>query len=525
MKSSVSHTPHHRVRVFRGTIALRVRMHPDKKQFLLLLVVLLIISGGLLAWRFQMIPSLNRFFAAQNETQAIRFESSNPTRFNEIGRANTYDYSPSIIQDASGMKVYVCGGGVPGDSMSGHDAIYLTQFAPDGTKIIDSQRVIAPTINTTSDDSMHACAPSVIRHSFSLLENGANKYLAYYECAPKTYLASNQAQFDMFTQICVAYSDDGITWKKYNSQAWEANQQFVPATESATPIITINPEMARLYSISVTNGKYITGAPLKDGAPYVNGASFYGVGHPSAIVHDGKIWLYYYDSVGMWGDRGLFLRTSDDGFHFSAATKISDMKSPAEIKYIQSPVGAHPGYFVALGHAFDVPYFNYSWDGITWQWEEIDVKEFYTVTLAQNYQLSLPQAGTCIAPGGLSLVSDASGVVHSSSVIVATNEGKRGNQDGCSATNGCTCYDTREDAARGSTWQAMMYNGTFSSIGTVTTQPLRGDLNGDGSINASDLDALITVFGHTSDFGNADLAIDGKIDIFDYNELVKILNQ
>lgn len=52
-----------------------------------------------------------------------------------------------------------------------------------------------------------------------------------------------------------------------------------------------------------------------------------------------------------------------------------------------------------------------------------------------------------------------------------------------------------------------------------------GDLNGDGAVTAADLNALVAVFGKTSDFGSADLVADNKVDIYDYNELVKILNQ
>ncbi len=525
MSHSAKHNLHITVQVFHDKISpSRTPMHPDKKSFIILFFLLAIISGGLLAWRLGFDPTVGTFFASNNATQELKFQTTSATRVNEVGRAGTYDYSPSIIKDASGMKVYVCGGGTPGDSFSGHDAIYLTQFSPDGTKMIDSRRVISPTINTTSDDSMHACAPSVIQHSFSLLENGANKYLAYYECAPKVHRTSDQAHIDMFTQICVAYSDDGITWEKYSSKAWEHFEYFVPDTESATPIITINSAMAGLYEIYTANGKYWTNAPLKNGVPFKEGATFYGVGHPSALVRDGKIWLYYYDSVGVWGERGLFLRTSDDGYQFSDAVKIDGIKSPVEIKYIQSPIGGRPGYFIALGHAFNVPYYNYSWDGIHWQWAEVDSETFYTSTLAQYYGLDSPAPGMCMAPGGLSLVSDSFGVVQGPTVTVATNEGKLGNQDGCSPSNGCRCYDAREDAVRGSTWQASFYTGEFATIGAPATS-LAGDLNSDGIVNAADLSRLVSIFGQTSDLGGADLIPGNGVDIFDYNELVRILNQ
>lgn len=64
--------------------------------------------------------------------------------------------------------------------------------------------------------------------------------------------------------------------------------------------------------------------------------------------------------------------------------------------------------------------------------------------------------------------------------------------------------------------------GTFE---ITASQALRGDLNSDGIVNAADLSRLVTIFGRTSDLGGADLIPGNGVDIFDYNELVRILNQ
>ena len=454
---------------------------------LLLLLALLSISTG-------------RVIAADKE---IGFTVTDPTRTHEVGRSGTYDYAPSVIEENGEKKVYVCGGGSSGDPYAGHDAIYLTVFNSNGVKTIDSRRVLSPLINNDkSDDSVHACAPTVVKHSFPLLAGGAEKYLMYYECAPKVYKKSDKVEIDTFTQICLAYSDDGVNWQKFNEKIFSSQYRFANENEPPTAVRTINPLMAQTFGIEKIDGKYWTNLNTFD-------INSYGVGHPTALVKDGKIWLYYYDSVGEWNNRGMYLAKSDDGFHFYPSVKIGNLRGPAEIKYVAVPILGRTGFFISFGGAFSIPYYNYSWDGITWAWNEIDSKAFYTDFLANNYSLGPSSPGKCLAPGTNTFVSDPFGTLHSLDVELFINEGYWGISDACTSSNGCMCYSPQENQGRGSTWQTYMYKGKFVPIlpPTPTPTPKPGDLNGDGHVNIYDYNQLIANFGN-------------PYTIFDYNTLV-----
>ena len=483
----------------------------------------------------------------------IGFEVTDPTRAWEIGRDKTYDYSGSVLKEDNGeTKIYTCGGGIPGDPYAGHDAIYLTIFNSNGVKTLDQKRVLSPLLsNQLSDDWSHACSPTIIKHSFAQLAGGAEKYLMYYECAPMVFRRSDGAKItpDPFTQTCVAFSDDGINWQKYNEDIWTSQYRFANENEPPTPVIKINPLMVAKYGIEKINGKYWT-----------NLATFatdvYGVGHPSALVRGGEIWLYYYDSVDNWNSRGSFLVKSWDGIHFGAPIKINDNKSPADIKYINAPIGNHQGFFVNVLHGV----YNYSWDGINWGWTEIDTADFFPVFLANNYSMGLPaRQGICLAPGGWAIAGDKFGTVSTANVDVYINEGKRGIYEGCTATNGCTCYSSLEDQSRGYTWQTYRYKGKFVSVVTASPTPtraptstprptvtsvprvtntprpsstptvLRGDIANskgyatpDGHVDSYDVNALVSNFGKTGSTGFilSDINRDGKVNIFDYSIVV-----
>jgi hypothetical protein len=449
-------------------------------------------------------------------TKEIGFEVTDSTRSWEIGRDKTYDYSPSVLKEDNGeTKIYTCGGGVPGDPYAGHDAIYLTIFDKNGAKTLDQKRVLSPLINNSlSDDAVHTCAPSVIKHSFSLLEGGKEKYLMYFECGPQIFKQSDGTRVDAFTQICVAFSDDGLTWQKYNKDIWNSEYRFANENESPTPVIKINPLMAAKYGIEKIDGKYWTSLTAFD-------INSYGVGHPSALVINGQIWLYYYDSVGEWPSRGVFLAKSSDGFHFETPIQITDLLSPPNIQYVKGPINGQPGFFLYLGNAF-VPYYNYSYDGIHWAWKEQDSVSFYTDFLANNYSMGAIPNGKCSAPGGRSIAADKFGNANSLSVDIFSNEGFMGSSDGCTATNGCTCYSPLEDQSRGYTWQTYRYQGKFVSIvaPTPVPTPKPGDLNADGKINISDYNILLQNFGNTTCSNVADIDGNCKVDIFDYNVLV-----
>ena len=420
----------------------------------------------------------------------IFFEVTDPTRSWEIGRDKTYDYAPSVLKEDNGeTKVYVCGGG------TGGDAIYLTTFNSSGVKTMNSKMVLSPVFsNPQSDDRAHTCSPSVIKHSFPLIDGGKEKYLMYFECAPKVFRRSDGAEINTFTQTCVAFSDDGINWQKYNEDIWASQGRFANANEPPTAVMKISSLMAQTYGIEKVSGKWWTTAMQWE-------VGTYGVGHPSVLVKDEQIWLYYFNSMSENGDQGMLLAKSDDGLHFYPPVKPTSLWAVADVRYIAIPMLGHNGFFVSY---FD-KYYNYSWNGLTWQLDS---------NRTDSYLLGgQPSSGKCMAPGTSTFGSDKNGFIHSLDVDIYTNEGYKGNNvgDWCTATNGCTCYSPLEDQSRGYTWQVYMYKGKFVPI--VTPSPLpglpaqAGDLNSDGQVNIYDYNLLVSKFNN-------------PYTIFDYNDLV-----
>lgn len=181
---------------------------------------------------------------------------------NWIGRPGTYDYSPSVIQSGNVRQVWWCGQAVnPTNHSQDTDAILyesinLTSGAAEGPKT-----VLAETAG--SWDSAYVCNPRVIRGSFvnPLGDGQSYQYAMYYVGT------NNPAGFA--NNIGVAFSNDGITWKKYPQ-----------------PVIQT---------------KFLDG---------------YGVGQPVAYNSDGKsaIRLFYEDS-----DPSIrhIATTSADGVHFT----------------------------------------------------------------------------------------------------------------------------------------------------------------------------------------------------------------
>jgi hypothetical protein len=389
---------------------------------------------------------------AQAVDKDIGFGPSDPTRFREIGRAGTYDYEPSVIREANGeTKVYVCGGG------NGHDSIYLTVYDANGNKTIDSKLVLAPFTAGDGDDNHFACNPSVVKHGYAGLDNGNEKYVMYYECAPKVYLPDG-SWVPTFTQTCAAFSDDGINWKKFNKDLWNREHRLVGVSEKlpATAVITLNKKMVDLFQITNVGGKYYQGVGGK-----TFDVNFYGAGHPAALIKDNKVWVYYYDSVGIWNEAGTRLAKSIDGFTFEPATKMNNNMRSGNPKYFDIPINGHAGVFISPQGGFSVTGYNYSYDGVNWAWTEGGTEEFYTKELRANWLLGMPAPGKCTAPGPVGIMSDPYGVVHSWDVEIYWNEGFMGKSDNCTSTNGCKCYSSAEDSGRGTTWQTYASKGRF----------------------------------------------------------------
>jgi hypothetical protein len=124
------------------------------------------------------------------------------------GRANTYNYSPTVIQSGNLRQIWWCGSDYnPTDRTQFSDSIQyesidLSTHAQDGP---------LPVLGETQYgwDSVYTCNPKVIKGSFTNpLGNGESFTYAMY------YVGTASSQ-GIDNSIGVAFSNDGLSWKKY----------------------------------------------------------------------------------------------------------------------------------------------------------------------------------------------------------------------------------------------------------------------------------------------------------------------
>ncbi len=178
-----------------------------------------------------------------------------------VGRPNLYDYSPSVIESAGTIKIWWCGYAPnPNDSSQDSDTIQYSTVDPLTGKVSDPVTVMGETPGTW--DSAYTCNPQVTGGAFvnPLGDGQTYSYAMYY--------VGTALQSGFANSIGVAFSNDGVHWKKYP----------YPIIAAATAI-------------------------------------HYGVGQPAPYNGDGKsaITLFYEDSNAATVHREA---TSTDGVHF-----------------------------------------------------------------------------------------------------------------------------------------------------------------------------------------------------------------
>jgi hypothetical protein len=177
-----------------------------------------------------------------------------------VGNIGRYNYSPSVIQTGNVRQFWWCGQGVnPNKTSQDTDAIFYESINLSTNMTYGPVLVLAETPGAW--DSVYTCNPKVIGGSFeNPLGDGQNYSYAMYYVATASQGGNNS--------IGVAFSNDGIAWKKYSQ-----------------PIILS----------TVQNG--------------------YGVGQPALYNSDHKaaITMYYEDS---YPTLHHVAATSTDGLHF-----------------------------------------------------------------------------------------------------------------------------------------------------------------------------------------------------------------
>jgi hypothetical protein len=125
-----------------------------------------------------------------------------------VGRIRIYDYSPSVIRSGNLQQFWWCGQGYnPTDSTQYSDSIQYESFDLTTNTHYGPFPVLAE--SQYAWDSVYTCNPKVVKGAFTNpLGNGEDFSYAMY------YVATAAPQGDD-NCIGVAFSNDGLDWKKY----------------------------------------------------------------------------------------------------------------------------------------------------------------------------------------------------------------------------------------------------------------------------------------------------------------------
>lgn len=184
------------------------------------------------------------------------------------GRADAYDYSPSVLQSGNQLQIWWCGlGNNPENPRQFTDTILYETVDTVTNKKSEPKIVLGETPGAW--DSVFTCNPKVVRGTFTnpFGDGAAYTYAMYYVGTQKKDGSDNS--------IGVAFSNDGMIWRK-----------------------------------------------LKDPIIASTSATLYGAGQPAPYNQDGKsgIMLLYEDAGGPIEHR---VATSTDGIHFTPTGKIT----------------------------------------------------------------------------------------------------------------------------------------------------------------------------------------------------------
>lgn len=352
-----------------------------------------------------------------------------------IDTPNRADYAPTAMDDGQ-WKVWNC----TSDPVDSLDTIWYTSFTTQGIYDVGPQEVMEPSRNNADPWGLHTCAPSVVKFN--------NRYKMYFECAPRVYKLGNKSSYDTcYTELCTAESTDGINWT------------------GRRVLFGINDVIKANIKLETENGKRIADFSKSNLSSCTNLDLNYGVGHPSAVVKDGQIWLWYYDSKGDWGPGGTYLAKSSDGENFTTVNQSPIEISAPEVKYVPS-LDAFIGTFAPNASNR----FGYSKDGLTWAWPDFAYTNGSWEIKYPNMTIGQAVAGHCAAPAQAGIIGNAEGHLASlTRVRMFSGEGFWSTDEGGKKWG---CYSAKEDTHRGSTWAIYLIEGNFNIPYLTGTTPI-----------------------------------------------------
>ena len=350
-----------------------------------------------------------------------------------------------------------------------NDAIFATFFQQDGQAArLDGQpvslkQVVFPTGDIADWDGASVSAPSVVRTAHQAIEEGAPLLFMYHECSTAFRNLRRGGVHELaFTQICLSVSRDGVTWQRYNEDYWKRYYRLspvegrLPAAHGGTPVIPavqkIKDDCGYRFNDASEAPHEIGNAPVNldcfNSGGWPNMVSYYGSGHPSATIVNGRIFLFHWNSMGDWGKRGVYLAKSWDGLHFEDAVRTNLMR-PTEVKWF-------PRYGLFIGvynnSVHNGVHFVTSRDGVTWD---------FTTEADSTLSIGRANEDLCIVPSVPTIVSNGQGNLSSEFVRILTSEGYRGGGD---RYQGCVDPNGIEQQSRGSTWKTYELQGFIHGL-------------------------------------------------------------
>ncbi len=219
-----------------------------------------------------------------------------------LSRADTCDDAPAILLQDARCDLWWSGGNEGGDHI--FHAVSEDGYLWQGDAVALAPSALAQ--DKSARDAVHASNPTVL-----FLRDTYHMY----------YTGTAMGTID--NEIFLATSPDAATWVKYSADGTPAFP--TPVVANARP----------------------------DGT--------YGLGHPSALVKDGSVYLYFTDRTR--GAGGLWLAVSQDGIHFQTPRQVAKDIENADVKYC-AELGV---FFLVHGEVNDDKlYWNVSSDGLAW---------------------------------------------------------------------------------------------------------------------------------------------------------------
>jgi hypothetical protein len=371
-----------------------------------------------------------------------------------------YEYEPTALMRSDGdLDVWTCSGAVPPNNF---DAIVHTRLAVSRAVVVPRHQrpvpALIPTHNASHIDGWGLCAPSVVAAPTS------SELRMYYECAAFLTDRPTGTVFTGFCQVCLARSKNGgQQWEKWGGD----RRGWVTGTEPGEPVVVVSDWMLEQCQFDSSGGQFLVNK---------SNCSFYGIGHPSAVV-DAAVsypWqLFYYNHSGSWAEHGVYVASSKDGIHFGKGVQTA-LTNPAEVRRVEKD--RFPMYLATMSLSSplhdarwggrSIAYFATSNDAVTWRWP---LEDDSANGADDAFAIGLANESDCACPGQGSFVANASGFAvemtlgdHSSAsklgIDMFVGNGRMGRFDGGERHG---CYAAQEDSSRGSTWATYLMRGIF----------------------------------------------------------------